>query len=137
MPIDCGYLNGCVMYDISGTSLDWVPSCVVPNTSPYWATTWVSAGSYYNVCPGLGSDQGPVFVISVDPSQIGTDWWKNQHVGRHELGHALALGEAYHSCWNENGGVFPLMNNGPCPNAKNIYATQKEVTAVINRNWWW
>jgi hypothetical protein len=137
---DCGYSDGCVMYDIRQTTNDWWPSCTTPDTSA-WATIYVGATSYNNTgCTGLGSDYAPVWVVAINTGAVLDNWYAYQHVGRHEVGHALGMGEAGHSCWSDSGIYYPLMNNNPnvsaCGYAHNAYLTPHEVSAIISRNGW-
>lgn len=135
----CGVYDGCVYYDIQGTSLDWETSCTMPGVAPgYWAQIYVAAGSTFNNSNcSMGSAYHPIWVVAVNTTSIGSDWYKNQHVGRHELGHALTLDEAGHSCWTDSGYYYPLMNNGPCYLTQNVYASSSEVNTVISRNGWY
>lgn len=141
---DCGYSDGCIMFDIRQTSNDWWPSCTTPDVyqPTNWATIYVGSGSYNNTnCYGLGSDYAPVWVVAIHIGNVPNNWYAYQHVGRHEVGHALALGEAGHSCWSSSGVYYPLMNNGPaasaCGPAQNAYLTPNEVSAIISRNGWY
>lgn len=140
---DCGYTDGCVMFDVMQTSNDWWTSCTTPDAgSGNWAAIFVGAGVFNNTnCSGLGSDYAPVWVVAINPGNVPNNWYAYQHVGRHEVGHALAMGEAGHSCWSSSGLYYPLMNNGPaasaCGPAQNAYLTPNEVSAIISRNGWY
>jgi hypothetical protein len=139
---DCGYADGCVMFDVHNTTNDWWPSCTTESVSAgYWAETRVAlAGALNNTgCSGLGA-QSIVWIVGVNPSNVPNNWWAYQHVGRHEAGHALGMNEAGHSCWSDSGLYYPLMNNNPnvaaCGYAHNVYLTPHEVSAVISLNGW-
>jgi hypothetical protein len=135
----CGVYDGCVYFDIQATSRDWDANCTVPSVAQgYWAQTYVAAGATYNNSNcNMGSSYHPIWVVPVNTTSVGTGWYNNQHVGRHEVGHALTLDEATHACWTESGYYYPLMNNGPCTGANNVYATSNEVNTVISRNGWY
>lgn len=142
---DCGYTDGCVMFDVRSTSNDWWPSCTtrdVSDPSSNWATIYVGAGAHNNTnCAGVGSDYTPVWVVAIHTGNTPNTWYAYQHLGRHEVGHALAMGEAGHSCWGTYPYYYPLMNNGPaasaCGPAMNVYLTSNEVSAIISRNGWY
>ena len=136
---NCGVYDGCVYYDVQGTSLDWNSSCTVPTVAPgYWAETRVQTGSFNNTgCNIGGSNYAPIWLIPINTTSVGSGWYYNQHVGRHELGHALTLDDASHSCWSESGYYYPLMNNGPCTNAYNAYLTPHEISTLVSRNGWY
>ena len=139
---DCGYADGCVFFDVKQTQFEWWPACTTNNTSSAgdWATLYVAADAWNNTnCNGLGSDYAPVWVAAVNPSNVQNGWYGYQHLGRHEVGHALGMDEAGVSCWTESRitGYLPLMNNGPCPGPyRNIYLTSNEIAAIIARNGW-
>lgn len=144
--VDCGYTVGCVAFDVPSTTMDWWPACTTPAVATgYWAQTFVSLGSVYNNtgCSGLGTTTSPLFIVSMNTSSIPSSWYAYQHVTRHEIGHALALGEASgtgSSCsWDSSLGVYlPLMNNGPCPSPYyNDYLTDNEVSAIVSWNGWY
>lgn len=133
----CGSTTSCISYANSGAQL-YYTSCYVPTTS-YYASTYVAAGTYENTmgCPSVGSYTNPVFVVSFNNST--TPAYAYYHVQRHEMGHALALGDATVSCWYAST-WYPLMNNGTTYSCGgygyNWSGTTNEINAVTTRNGW-
>lgn len=138
--VDCGLTVGCTLFDIHLTSLDWAPSCTVRDVgSANWAATFISAGTYNNSGCMLGSTSAVVFLVGMNTVNIQNDWYGYQHVVRHEVSHALGLGDTAFACYTQSGitGYLPLMNNGPCPGPyRNFYLTDNETNAIVSRNGW-
>lgn len=138
--VNCGYWDGCIIFDNAGTSLLGVPGCTVPTPPSGWAATYIDTDSQSNLgaypCHGIGSDYAPTFVVSYvsAPSSGYT------HIQRHEVGHALGLNDTSSSCYYDSG-YKPLMNNGTYGTCgiypSNTTATYNEIQAVISRNSWY
>jgi hypothetical protein len=143
-PIDCGIYDGCVLFDTESTTLIGVASCDLPAiTDGSYAKLYVDTDSEYNLpdedCRGIGSDYHPTFVLLID---TGAPSGAYTHMQRHEVGHALGLGDTDTSvtCWTESSVYYPLMKNSStnCDNyPNNVTATYNEVQGVIDRNDWY
>lgn len=142
----CGTSKACIVYSndnqysIFNGRLCYVPST---STSATWATTFLDAGSYFsNVCAGLvGSAARTVFVVAFNNELTGWPSIWLTHIGRHEIGHALKLGDAPSSvsCWTSGNTIYPLMKNnvvGCSSHGSNVTASTNEASYAKQRTGW-
>jgi hypothetical protein len=135
-------VNGttCTVPDISGTSVR-AKIYISVGTS---TNLWQSHEQYYDDCL-FGSEADPIFVIVVNDDACCTHNSALQlHIQRHEVGHALGLGDTGTSCEWDSVWLWPLMQNdliNPCEDAmhewpENFSATWNELEHVLDWNSW-
>lgn len=115
----CGTSNSCIIYVDEGQTLNSpMDDCTADTISE--TGTWAEAHQIYDGgdtlqdddCAAYG-DNYPVFVIILNTSLGLDDDPDKIHVQRHELGHAIGLGDAPTAyCWLDYPYWLPLMNNG-------------------------
>lgn len=146
----CVVNKSCVLFMNDGETINGT-SCTVPETvSGSWAQTYLASGGAANL-PGeqcrFGSSTYPVYVVIVNNEQSFSTKQK-QHIGRHEVGHAMNLNDTTWPCTNDTHPFpgtwrYPIMKNSSanCSGFSTdppIAATSNEMVWVLNRNgWWW
>jgi hypothetical protein len=142
----CGSTTSCIIYANDGATLTNT-SCVIPQVPDgAWAVAHILAGSYRSIPSSdcnLGSSTYPIFVVAIDDEGSWSSSDKKLHVARHEVGHALMLGDTSQSCWDEWGYLLPLMHNssancssGGLSFPQNYSATYNEALYAVIRNDW-
>lgn len=136
----CGSTTSCIIYANDGTT---VLGCPVPEVdAPWWAEAHILAGSYRSIADSncnLGSTTYPIFIVSIDDEGSWSSDDKKLHVARHEMGHALLLGDTSASCWSEWGYLLPIMHDTSdnCSSyPQNYSATYNEALYAVIRNDW-
>lgn len=91
----------------------------------------------------MGTNAYPLFIVSYNNEQTHSQGFRT-HIQRHEIGHALNLGDTNHQCWSFNSPIYPLMRNSAftidgqtCPSyPSNITATPNEAAYAKSRSGW-
>lgn len=143
----CGSTTSCIVYVNESSTLPGT-NCTVPDLPSGTYGTAYQIWNGQNIgdsdCATLSSSY-PVFVISLNVSLNLLTPYPNSylHIQRHELGHAIGLGDApTATCWSEWGYWLPVMNNGTqkatyCPTYPNNFtASYNEALYAVIRSGW-
>jgi hypothetical protein len=116
----CGTSNSCIIYVDEGQTLNSPMDACTADTI-LGTSSWAKAFQIWNGganlsdpdCDSLSTDPDyPIFVIVLNTS-LGLGSTAKLHIQRHEVGHAVGLGdEPFVECWLDYPYWSPLMNNG-------------------------
>lgn len=140
----CGVSTSCIIYANENATLSWT-YCDLENLPDPgdWAKTYQITSSRSNIgdadCDLLAPTY-PIFVVGYNAS-LGLGSTQRLHVQRHELAHAIGLGDASTvTCWQEYGYWLPLMRNGGGSSClvfpQNYTASFNEAVAAVIRSGW-